>query len=205
MFKTVAELDAQLTYIQASPQTSGRIVLICARPKSAQRELRQAATFDPVVGLVGDNWSARVDKKTPDGKPNPDKMVTLMSSRVIEALAPGSDHALAGDQLFVDLDLSVSNLPTGTRLVCGEVELEVTSYPHTGCAKFSERFGTDALRWMNQESTRPLRLRGIYARVVRGGSLQVGDHITVARRAQPKTEPSGDLARYNNNDEPPPA
>ena len=82
---------------------------------------------------------------------------------------------LAGDQLYVDLDLSEANLPPGTRLSIGSAVIEVTAEPHTGCSKFVERFGLDAMKFVNSRERKDLHLRGINARVVRPGVLRVGD------------------------------
>jgi MOSC domain-containing protein YiiM len=104
--------------------------------------------------------------------------VTLINVRVLEAIEPDrSRWPLAGDQLLVDFDLSIANLPPGARIVVGEAELEISVKPHTGCAKFSARFGADALRWINSPDGRDARLRGVGARVIRGGTVRVGDAI----------------------------
>ena len=127
-----------------------------------------------VHGLVGDLWSVRSDGATP----SPDTQLTLINARLIEAVAGSRERwPLAGDQLYVDLDLGVENLPVGTRLAVGEAEIEVTAEPHTGCAKFRARFGSDALRLVNQPPGRALRLRGLNARIVRGGVVRPGDAI----------------------------
>ena len=138
----------------------------------------EEATLDPAVGLVGDNWRERRARTTPDGSPDPERMLTLMSTRAIAAIAgdPGR-WPLAGDQLYVDLDLGLENLPAGTRLAVGTAVLEVSAAPHTGCAKFTERFGSEATRWVNTQAGRSLNLRGINARVVTGGVVRRGDAI----------------------------
>jgi MOSC domain-containing protein YiiM len=129
-------------------------------------------------GLVGDTWKTRGSKATPDGSANINAQITLMNMRAIALLAQDEARwALAGDQLFVDFDLSEANIPAGTRLAIGSAILEVSATPHTGCAKFSERFGKDALKFVNSPEGKQLHLRGINARVVQAGEIQVGDMV----------------------------
>ncbi len=78
---------------------------------------------------------------------------------------------------MVDLDLSVDNLPPGTLLALGSAQIEVTAQPHTGCDKFAARFGREAAKWVNSSTGRPLRLRGLNARVVQPGAIRVGDSV----------------------------
>jgi hypothetical protein len=138
----------------------------------------QEGELDPVVGLVGDTWSSRSSSRMPDGSPHPDMQLNIMNARVIALLAQSDDRwALAGDQLYVDLDLAEENLPPGTRLSIGSAVVEVTAEPHTGCGKFLERFGVDAQKFVNSSEGRRLHLRGINARVVTAGIVRVGDRI----------------------------
>jgi MOSC domain-containing protein YiiM len=151
------------------------------RPAVDERVVVEEAVLDPVEGVVGDGWRARGSSRSPDGTANPEAQVTLMSTRVLAAIEPDrSRWPLAGDQVLVDADLSQTTLPPGTRLVIGEALVEVTELAHTGCAKFSARFGSDALRWINSPDGREARMRGMYVRVVAGGTVRVGD---VIRRA----------------------
>jgi hypothetical protein len=176
---TTEELEAGLERIQSAPADAGVIELLVRRPAENEREVLERATLDLDEGLVGDMWSRRFSKRTPDGSPNPEMQLTLMSSRVVDLVAAGDRErwALAGDQLFVDLDLSVDNLPTGTRLAVGTAVIEVTPEPHLGCVKFSARFGNDAHRFVNAKPHRHLRLRGLNARVVEPGTVSAGDTI----------------------------
>jgi hypothetical protein len=173
------ELAAGLQAIRGAPAAAGTVELIVRRPAEDAREVIEEGRLTTEDGLVGDHWRARGSRSTPDGAANPDCQLTLMGSRVIDLLAGGDRSAwpLAGDQLFVDLDLGVANLPAGTRLAIGEAVIEVTEPPHTGCAKFSARFGSDALRFVNSPDGRALRLRGLNARVVRPGTVRRGDAI----------------------------
>jgi MOSC domain-containing protein YiiM len=175
---TMQELEAGLDAIRQSPQDEGVLELIVRRPQADERQILEEGRLDLVEGLVGDHWRARGSSRTADGSAHPDMQLTLMNSRVIALLA--QDEArwpLAGDQLFVDLDLSAENLPPGTRLALGSAVIEVTNVPHTGCNKFAARFGTDALRFVNSALGRQLHLRGINARVVQPGVIRAGDQV----------------------------
>jgi hypothetical protein len=175
---TTAEIDAGLTALGASPADSGTVEMIVARPDNLQRTVLQSADFDTAQGLIGDNWLARGSKHTEDGSAVPGAQIALMNSRVIQSLAPDRERwALAGDQLFVDLELSAANLPPGQRLSVGSVILEITDVPHNGCAKFTERYGHDAIRFINSPEGRAARRRGVYARVMQSGTINVGDVI----------------------------
>ena len=171
-------LEAGLSQIRDSPRDGGRIVLVVSRPAGV-RELPGEALLDPVAGLAGDNWLARGSKSMPDGSADPQRQVTVMNARVAELVAGGSDRmALAGDQLYIDLDLSVGNLPAGSLLAVGRAVLQVSDAPHLGCAKFVERFGAEAMRFVNSGLGRQLRLRGMNARVVQSGIVRPGDIAT---------------------------
>lgn len=177
---TMEELEAGLDEIRAAPREEGVLKLIVRRPRIEEREVLEEAELDLVEGLVGDNWRTRGSSRTPDGSSHPDMQLNIMSSRVIALVARTPDRwKLAGDQLFIDLDLSAENLPPRTRLALGSAVVEVTDQPHTGCRKFVERFGADALRFVSSPVGRQLHLRGINARVVQPGVIRVGD---LARR-----------------------
>ena len=177
--RSADELTAGLDEILRSPAAEGTIELIVRRPAEDEREVREDGVLDLEEGLVGDIWRARGSSRRPDGSANPDAQLTLMNARAAELVAGSRERwPLAGDQLFVDLDLSVENLPAGTRLGVGRAVVEVTAEPHTGCAKFSARFGTEAIRFVNRSPGRELRLRGVNTRVVTPGAVRVGDAIT---------------------------
>lgn len=156
--------------------------MIVARPELGARRVLARGELDCAAGLVGDNWLKRGSAAMPDGSANPNAQITIMNSRMIDALAVGRDGwPPAGDQLFIDLDLSEENLPAGQRLAIGAAVLEITPVPHTGCAKFTERFGHDAIRFVNSPEGRRQRRRGLNARVVAPGVICVGDEVTVIR------------------------
>jgi MOSC domain-containing protein len=165
-------------FIRESPQREGKLVMIVRRPRVGVREVLDTAELDLLDGLVGDIWKMRRSWKTRDGKPHPDMQITMINARVLELLKRDRDQwTLAGDQLVVDLDLSVENLPTGTQLAIGSARVEVTAEPHTGCKKFAAHFGVDAVKWVNSPIGRQLRLRGLNGRVIQSGWITVGDVV----------------------------
>ena len=177
--RSTDELDAGLDEIRRSPRDGGLLELIACRPENGERAEPAEATLDPAVGLVGDNWAARGSRHTEDGSAEPGRQLTLMNSRAAALVAVTAERrSLAGDQLYVDLDLSTENLPAGTRLQVGDAVVEVTELPHTGCVKFIERFGADAGRWVNLGRGREVNARGINAIVVTGGTVRVGDVVS---------------------------
>ncbi len=171
-------LEAGLEEVGESPTDSGAVKLIVRRPAIGERETLAVGELSLAEGLVGDNWQHRGSSRTSDGSAHPEMQLNVMNSRVADLVAVGVDRwPLTGDQLFVDLDLSVDNLPPGTQLRLGSAVIEVTPEPHTGCDKFVARFGLDAVKFVNSESGRELRLRGLNAKVVRPGTVGVGDVI----------------------------
>ncbi len=178
MHRTREELEAQLSSILAAPHDRGPVEMIVARPAEGERVVMDRGELSQQEGLVGDNWITRASPSTPDGSANPLCQLTLMSSRVASAVAgPKERWPLAGDQIYVDMDLSIDNLPAGTRLSLGDAVVEISEDPHTGCAKFSDRFGAAALRFVNVGQAKDLRLRGVNAIVVQDGRFQVGDRL----------------------------
>ena len=175
---TLAELEAGLEKIRSSPKDQGVLDMIVRRPAEGDREVLEQGQLDPKVGLVGDNWQDRPSSRSADGKAHPDMQINIMNSRLIALVAQDKDRwQLAGDQLFVDLDLSKINVPPGTKLAIGSAVLEATDQPHTGCMKFSGRFGVDALMLINSPAGQELQLRGINAKVVQSGEIKPGDTV----------------------------
>jgi hypothetical protein len=174
----MAELEAGLEYIRQAPREQGTLKLIVRRPAVDAREVLDVGQLDAVTGLVGDTWQTRGSSRTEDGAAHPDMQLNIMNARAIALLTQEPARwPLAGDQLYVDLDLSEENLPPGTRLAIGSAVIEVTAQPHTGCKKFMARFGADALKFVNSPTGRALHLRGINAKVVQSGEIHTGDIV----------------------------
>lgn len=175
---SVTELEAGLDHICQSPKDNGTLMMIVRRPQDDEREVIGRGELDPLQGLVGDNWKVRGSKSTADGSANINMQLTIMNSRTIALVAQEQERwPLAGDQLYIDMDLSASNLPPGTRLVIGSAVMEVSAEPHTGCKKFSSRFGVEAMKFVNSPEGKQLHLRGINAKVIQAGAIQVGDVV----------------------------
>lgn len=176
MHRTTAELEARTEEILAAPKDAGPIEMIVRRPEQDMREQVHSGELNTREGLVGDNWARRVD---PSGEPSWRAQLTLMNARVADAVAGTRDRwPLAGDQIYVDMDLSVQNLPPGARIRVGDAVVEISEVPHTGCAKFASRFGKEALRYANVGAGRENRFRGVNAFVVEDGPVSVGDKVT---------------------------
>jgi MOSC domain len=175
---TMEELEAGLDEIRRSPKDVGVLELIVRRPRVDEREVLEAGELDLKEGLVGDSWKMRSSSRTADGSAHPEMQLNIMNSRVIALLAQAQERwPLAGDQLFLNMDLSEENLPAGTQLSLGSAVIEVTAEPHTGCKKFVARFGLDAMKFVNSEVGRQLHLRGINAKVIQPGTIRVRDVV----------------------------
>ena len=174
----LSELEASLPTALTSPKDEGTLELIVRRPALDRRDVLETGELDLVTGLVGDTWNIRTSTRTTDGSPHPDMQINVMNSRVITMIAGEKTRwGLAGDQLYVDFDISAENVPPGTQLAIGSAVIEVTAQPHTGCVKFVQRFGVDAMKFVNSARGRQLHLRGINARVVVPGRIRTGDHV----------------------------
>lgn len=175
---TLDELDHGVAHLRRSPTDLGTVDLVLRRPAPGEREVLDAAELRVGVGVIGDDYLERGSTSTPDGAAHPEAQLNVMNSRAADLVAAGdrSRWPLAGDQLFVDLDLSVENVPVGTRLRVGTAVIEVAAKPHNGCAKFRDRFGVDAARWVNQSKEQ--RRRGLCAMVVEDGTVRPGDRVT---------------------------
>jgi hypothetical protein len=172
-------LEQGLDSLRKSPKDAAKLDLIVRRPAENKRELLQEAELDLKLGLVGDTWHLRSSSRTSDGSAHPDMQLNIMNSRVINLLTSGDKERwqLAGDQFFIDMDLSKENLPAGTQLALGDAIIEVTAQPHTGCDKFVERFGLEAMKFVNSKVGKELCLRGINAKVVKAGKIRLGDTV----------------------------
>jgi MOSC domain len=175
---TSEELEAGLDNIRYSPKDQGVLEMIVRRPKDNEREMLVDAELDLDLGLVGDNWRTRGSSRMPDKSAHPEMQINIMNSRVIALIAQQKERwSLAGDQLYIDFDISVENLPAGTRLAIGSAVIEVTPQPHTGCRKFLARFGEDAMKFVNSQVGKELRLRGMNAKVIQAGTIHVQDVV----------------------------
>jgi MOSC domain-containing protein YiiM len=173
---TISELEAGIDRIIDAPGESGILSLIVRRPSEGEREVLEVGQLDLTEGLLGDSWNLRTAPV--EGGRDPYNQINVMSARAISLIAGEPERwQLAGDQLYIDFDISQDNLPAGSRLAIGETVIEVSAIPHTGCQKFSQRFGVDALRFVNSEAGRKLRLRGLNARVVTPGTIRQGDAV----------------------------
>ena len=174
---TTEQLDAGLLSIRKSPSELGVVEMIVCRPVPDERQVLDQGELAVGEGLSGDNYLTRENPKAPDGKAHPEAQLNLMNSRAIDLIADGDRDRwqLAGDQFFVDFDLSLANTPPGTQLALGDAVIEVSAKPHTGCSKFTERFGIDAARWVN--AAKDERRRGINAMVIQPGVVRQGDAI----------------------------
>lgn len=177
--RSTEQLDTHLDHVRAAPADAGELQLIVGRPDVGERVALDAGDLDPAVGLVGDSWFVRGNSKMPDGMADPEAQITLMNARATDAVAiERARWALCGDQLYADFDISIENLPPGSRVAIGEAILEISAKPHTGCAKFTQRFGLEAMRWVNSTEGKALRLRGVNCRVIQGGRVALGDIVT---------------------------
>ena len=177
-----AELEAALDHILASPKDDGPLEMIVIRPAPGERRVVETAQVSLARGVhdetAGDHWEQKCWQSLPDGSPHPDVQICMMNARCIEAIAgPKGNWAPAGDNLFLDLDLTPANMPPGTRFALGSAEFVVTEVPHKGCGSFIERYGRDACVFVNFGGDGDLKLRGIYARVTKDGQIAVGDRV----------------------------
>src|SRR5689334_24729857 len=172
---TMPELEAALDHLRDAPRDEGVVQLIVRRPRVDEREVLDEAELDPVKGLIGDSWCFRGSSKTADGGPHPEMQINIINARVAALVAQEKERwSLAGDQLYIDMDLSKQNLPAGSRIEVGSAVLEVSPQPHTGCHKFVARFGLEAMKFVNSEIGLQLCLRGINAKVIEGGTVKLG-------------------------------
>ncbi len=187
-YRTTAELVARLDEVRSAPAEQGTVHLVVRRPRPGDREILDEGRLDTEHGLVGDEWLSRATSRAIASGRHLDAQINVMSARMVRLLSDSLDEqTYAGDQLFLDLDISVANLPTGSRLAFGEpgdggAVIEISAKPHNGCAKFTARYGEDAMRFVNDETGKALRLRGFNARVVESGVVRAGDTVRVVRR-----------------------
>ena len=159
-----------------APRERGRVELIVARREGGRRESPDRVRLEAQAGVPGDAWGRQPE-------PHAERAITVMQVDVAGLIANGQPLTLFGDNLFLSLDLSVDNLPPGSRVRAGGAVLEVTAMPHNGCRKFRARFGADALRFVSAPELRHRNLRGIYLRTLHGGEIARGDPVEVIVRA----------------------
>jgi len=177
-YLSTSELEAGLDHIRQAPKDQGTLKMIVQRPGEDERIVMEQAELSLTGGLVGDSWKTRGSKHTPDGSAPLFAQITVMNTRCIALLAQSEEGwALAGDQLYVDFDLSEGNIPPGTRLAVGSAILEVSAEPHSGCKKFSARFGVEAMKFVNSPEGKRLHLRGINTKIVQAGVIRVGEAV----------------------------
>lgn len=177
---TALELEQGLAEVLVSPRDEGLLQAIFVRPQENERRRLSTAELSPGGGVEGDRWASDHWQKLPDGRSDPQSQVSLMNARLLRLIAGEEDAmSLAGDNLILELDLSEENVPAGSRVRIGDdVVLEFTAQAHTGCGKFSRRFGRQALEFINGPHGGPLNLRGRFARIVQGGTIRTGDLVT---------------------------
>lgn len=174
-YLTIEELEAGLENIRQSPKDNGTLDMIVRRPQIEEREVLSEGKLDIMAGLEGDNWKVRGSSSTSDKSAHPEMQINIMNSRVIDLLAQEKERwQLAGDQLFIDMDLSEENLPAGTKLSIGNAILQISTEPHSGCKKFTARFGLEAMKFVNSPLGKELHLRGVNAKVIQAGVIRVG-------------------------------
>ena len=166
------ELESGFAALPEAPRHTGRVALIVRRPEPNRRETPQRVRLSTETGVEGDGWSHRPPRDV-------EAQITLLRRDVAELIAPEQPLPLFGDNLLVDFDLSTGHLPAGSRLGVGGALVEVTPLPHNGCRKFADRFGRDALRFVQAKPTCSENLRGIHVRVLEDGDVEVGDPIRV--------------------------
>ena len=187
-YRTTEELTARLDHLRSAPADVGTVHLVVRRPEPTERQILDEGLLDPADGLVGDNWLSRATSHAVAAGRHLDAQINVMSARMVGLLTEvAEEQAYAGDQLFLDLDISVANLPAGSRLAFGEPGagggvIEITPKPHNGCAKFVARFGEEATQFINEPTGKALRLRGFNARVVEAGPVRPGNVVRVVRR-----------------------
>ena len=175
---SIKELEAGMDHIRQSPKENGVLKMIVRRPAVDEREAISEGELNTTEGLEGDTWKTRGSSHTTDGSANVNSQITVMNARTIALLAQDEERwSLAGDQLYIDMDLSDENIPPGTSLAIGTAIIEVSAQPHSGCKKFSARFGVEAMKFVNSPEGKRLHLRGINTRVVQPGTIRVGDVI----------------------------
>jgi MOSC domain-containing protein len=169
------QLEKGLASLEPAPRDHGRVALLVRRVAGGVREQPARLRLTPEAGVPEDAWGRGEN-------PRLEAQISVMEIDVANLIANGQPVTLFGDNLFLSLDLSVENLPPGSRVRVGTATMEVTPKAHNGCRKFHARFGSDALRFVSKPDLRHRNFRGIYMRVVEGGDVAPGDLVTVIAR-----------------------
>ena len=176
--RSIADLENGLENIKKSPADNGMLYMIVVRTSKRERAVPWYCKLSPAFGVEGDHWSQGAWKSLPEGIPDPMVQVTIMNSRCLDLIATSKERwPLAGDNLIVDMDISTANLKPGQKVSIGSAVLEISDIPHTGCMKFRDRFGVEALKFVSSKEARELRLRGLFARVIKEGEISIGDRL----------------------------
>ena len=172
------DLETLMTDIKKSPSEKGSVDLLLRRPSKGEREILEEAEIDLEEGVVGDGWKTRGSSMTEDGAAHPEMQIAIAIARAVALVAKQKDRwALAGDQLYVDFDISEDNTPAGTQLAIGSAVLEVTPIPHNGCSLFAKRFGNDAMKFVNSPEGKQWHLRGVNTKVIEPGRIRLMDTV----------------------------
>lgn len=175
---TAAELAAALPGILNAPRDGGVVRLLCARPKPNARTFPEVLTLTRAAGVGGDFEMSRPWLELPDGRPDPQIQVSIMPWRVLDLCwRDRARVAHPGDNIALDMDLSVEALPVGSLLAAGTAVLRVSAEPNDGCVKWKVRCGRDAFDWVTTPEALALRLRGLFCSVEQDGALRLGDRV----------------------------
>ena len=174
-FRTFGDLERELYELARSPADGGRVALVVRRGAGGRREVLEQIAVSADAGVTGDAWGRRLQRDL-------QMQIAVMQADVARIIANGQPLTLFGDNLFLELDLSASNLPAGSRVRVGGATFEVTPMAHNGCRKFQARFGQEALRFVSTKDLRHRNLRGIYMRVTEPGDVRPGDPVEVLAR-----------------------
>jgi hypothetical protein len=166
-------LDA-LEQLPAAPLDAGKVDLMVARGDQGERILHRHAILTS-GGMPGDRWSS-------SSKYGPEFQLATTRTDFARVVANGQPLELHGDNLFLTLDLSTRNLPTGSLLRVGEALLRVTPQAHNGCKKWVQRFGLACMKFNLEPEYQEHHLRGIYLQVVEPGRVALDDRVVVLRR-----------------------
>lgn len=146
----------------------GTVLAVCtSAEKGVQKRDVHSAHFTPEWGIDGDAHAGKWHRQ-----------VSLLSADKIEAFRAKGAEVVYGDfgENLVVSGFDFRSLPVGTLLRCGEVLLEMTQIGkecHSHCAIYKTM--GDCI--MPRE--------GVFARVLEGGTITVGDEMSIVERTSP--------------------